>query len=342
MILGTPGSGKSKREIVNVFLLTDDDIIIADPENEYGLLVERFGDKGQIIDISPNSTNYINPMDINLDYSDDENPITLKSDFVLSLCDLIIGGKEGLSPVEKTIIDRCKRLVYRDYLQDPKPENMPILGNLYDLLRKQTEPEAQTIATALEIYVNGSLNVFNHRSNIKMDNHRVLCFQLKSLGKALKEIGLLIMQDCVWNRVTANRSKHKTTWFYIDEFHLLLKGQTGAFSVEIWKRFRKWGGIPSGLTQNVKDLLASREIENIFENSDFIYMLNQAQGDRQILAKQLGISPHQLSYVTHSGPGEGLLFFGNVIIPFVDHFPKDSSLYRIMTTRPDEVAKNGE
>ncbi len=163
---------------------------------------------------------------------------------------------------------------------------MPILGDLYELLLKQSEPEAQNIATALEIYVNGSLNVFNHRSNIQMDKHRVLCFQLKSLGKALKEIGLLIMQDAVWNRVTANRSKHKTTWFYIDEFHLLLKGQTGSFSVEIWKRFRKWGGIPSGLTQNVKDLLASREIENIFENSDFIYMLNQAQGDRQILAKQ--------------------------------------------------------
>lgn len=344
LFLGTPGSGKSfsaKREIVNVFLLTEDDIIIADPENEYGPLVERFGAQGQVIDISPNSTNYINPMDINLDYSDDENPVTLKSDFLLSLCDLIIGGKEGLSPIEKTIIDRCTRLVYRDYLQDPRPENMPILGDLYDLLRKQTEPEAQNIATALEIYVNGSLNVFNHRSNIQMNDHRVLCFQLKSLGKALKEIGLLIMQDAVWNRVTANRSKHKTTWFYIDEFHLLLKGQTGSFSVEIWKRFRKWGGIPSGLTQNVKDLLASREIENIFENSDFIYMLNQAQGDRQILAKQLGISPHQLSYVTHSGPGEGLLFFGNVIIPFVDRFPKDTTLYKIMTTRPDEMSQNG-
>lgn len=344
LFLGTPGSGKSfsaKREIVNVFLLTEDDIIIADPENEYGPLVERFGAQGQVIDISPNSTNYINPMDINLDYSDDENPVTLKSDFLLSLCDLIIGGKEGLSPIEKTIIDRCTRLVYRDYLQDPRPENMPILGDLYDLLRKQTEPEAQNIATALEIYVNGSLNVFNHRSNIQMNDHRVLCFQLKSLGKALKEIGLLIMQDAVWNRVTANRSKHKTTWFYIDEFHLLLKGQTGSFSVEIWKRFRKWGGIPSGLTQNVKDLLASREIENIFENSDFIYMLNQAQGDRQILAKQLGISPHQLSYVTHSGPGEGLLFFGNVIIPFVDRFPKDTTLYKIMTTRPDEMTQNG-
>ena len=255
LFLGTPGSGKSfsaKREIVNVFLLTEDDIIIADPENEYGPLVERFGAQGQVIDISPNSTNYINPMDINLDYSDDENPVTLKSDFLLSLCDLIIGGKEGLSPIEKTIIDRCTRLVYRDYLQDPRPENMPILGDLYDLLRKQTEPEAQNIATALEIYVNGSLNVFNHRSNIQMNDHRVLCFQLKSLGKALKEIGLLIMQDAVWNRVTANRSKHKTTWFYIDEFHLLLKCQTGSFSVEIWKRFRKWGGIPSGLTQNVK------------------------------------------------------------------------------------------
>ena len=344
LFLGTPGSGKSfsaKREIVNVFLLTDDSIIIADPENEYGPLVKRFGKQGQVIDLSPTSSNYINPLDINLDYSDDENPITLKSDFVLSLCDLIIGGKDGLTPIEKTIIDRCTRLVYRDYLQDPRPENMPILGDLYELLRKQSEPEAQNIATALEIYVNGSLNVFNHRSNIDMDSHRVLCFQLKSLGKALKEIGLLIMQDAVWNRVTANREKHKTTWFYIDEFHLLLKGQTGAFSVEIWKRFRKWGGIPSGLTQNVKDLLASREIENIFENSDFIYMLNQAQGNRQILAKQLGISPTQLSYVTHSGPGEGLLFFGNVIIPFVDHFPKDTSLYQIMTTRPEEVAEAG-
>lgn len=219
---------------------------------------------------------------------------------------------------------------------------MPVLGDLYELLLKQAEPEAQNIATALEIYVNGSLNVFNHRSNIDMNNHRVLCFQLKSLGKALKEIGLLIMQDAVWNRVTANRSKHKTTWFYIDEFHLLLKGQTGSFSVEIWKRFRKWGGIPSGLTQNVKDLLASREIENIFENSDFIYMLNQAAGDRQILAKQLNISPYQLSYVTNSGEGEGLLFYGSTIIPFKDKFDKSLKLYTLMTTKPEEVEARQE
>ena len=335
-------SGKSfaaKREIANVFFATQDDIIIGDPEGEYYPLVHALG--GQVIHISPTSHDYINPMDINLDYSDDDNPLGFKSDFILSLCELIMGSRNGIEAEEKSVIDRCLPLVYQKYFENPIPENMPVLGDLYDCLRKQEEVQAQRIATALEIYVNGSLNVFNHRSNIQMDKHRVLCFQLKSLGKALKEIGLLIMQDAVWNRVTANRSKHKTTWFYIDEFHLLLKGQTGSFSVEIWKRFRKWGGIPSGLTQNVKDLLASREIENIFENSDFIYMLNQAQGDRQILAKQLGISPHQLSYVTHSGPGEGLLFFGNVIIPFVDHFPKDTLLYSVLTTRPEEVAGTG-
>lgn len=345
LFLGTPGSGKSfsaKREIVNVFLLTKDDIIIADPENEYGALVKQFGRQGQVIDISMNSDNYINPMDINLDYSDDENPVSLKSDFILSLCELMAGSKDGLSPIEKTVIDRCTRLVYREYLQDPRPENMPILGDLYALLMKQPEPEAQRIATSMEMYVNGSLNLFNHRSNVDLNNHRVICFQLKSIGKALKEIGLLIMQDAVWNRVTINRAQHKTTWFYIDEFHLLLKGQTGAFSVEIWKRFRKWGGIPSGLTQNVKDLLRSAEIANILENSDFIYMLNQGADDKRILAEKLGISTHQLSYVTQAPPGEGLLFFGNVIIPFVDHFSKDTNLYRIMTTKPDEMIQEHE
>ena len=340
LYLGTPGSGKSfsaKREIVNVFLLTQDDIIISDPEAEYFPLVNRLG--GQVIKLSPTSSQYINPMDINADYADDDDPLTLKSDFILSLCELIIGGKTGLEPVEKTIIDRCVRLVYRDYLTYPTPEKMPILQDLYGLLRNQAEPEAQRIATALEIYVTGSLNVFNHRTNVDITN-RLVCYDIKELGKQLKKLGMLILQDQVWGRVTANRALKKTTWFYQDEFHLLLKEeQTAAYSVEIWKRFRKWGGIPSALTQNVKDLLASREIENIFENSDFIYMLNQAQGDRQILAKQLGISPHQLSYVTHSNAGEGLLFYGNVIIPFSDRFPKDSGeLYSIMSTRFNESA----
>ena len=336
-------SGKSfsaKREIANCFLLTNDDIIICDPEAEYAPLVERL--HGQVIKISPTSTNYINPMDLNLDYSDDESPLSLKSDFILSLCELIVGGKEGLQPVQKTIIDRCVRLVYQDYLNDPRPENMPILEDLYNLLRVQDEKEAQYIATALEIYVTGSLNVFNHQSNVDINN-RIVCYDIKELGKQLKKIGMLVVQDQVWNRVTINRAAHKSTRYYIDEMHLLLKEeQTAAYTVEIWKRFRKWGGIPTGITQNVKDLLSSREVENIFENSDFVYMLNQAGGDRQILAKQLGISPHQLSYVTHSGEGEGLLFYGSTILPFVDHFPKNTELYRIMTTKPQELKKEDE
>ena len=337
LILGTPGSGKSfsaKREISNVFLATGDDIMICDPEGEYFPLVQRL--EGQVIKISPTSRHHINPMDINLNYSDEENPLSLKSDFILSLCELIVGGKDGLKPVEKTIIDRCVRMVYQDYLNDPKPENMPILGDLYDCLRKQEEKEAQFVATALEIYVTGSLNVFNHQTDVDVSN-RVVCYDIKELGKQLKKIGMLIVQDQVWNRVTINREAQKSTRYYIDEFHLLLKEeQTAAYSVEIWKRFRKWGGIPTGITQNVKDLLASREVENIFENSDFIYMLNQAAGDRKILAQQLGISPHQLSYVTHSNAGEGLLFYGDTIVPFVDNFPKDTELYRLMTTRPNE------
>ena len=338
LILGTPGSGKSfaaKREITNAFLITDDDIIICDPEAEYYPLVRRL--HGQVIRISPTSTQYVNPMDINLNYSEDDNPLALKSDFLLSLCELVVGGKEGLMPVEKTVIDRSVRNVYRPFLAAPDPAKMPILGDLYDELLRQPEPEAARVAAALELYVSGSLNVFNHRTNVELSN-RLVCFDIKQLGKQLKKLGMLIVQDQVWNRVTINRAEKKSTRYYMDEFHLLLKEeQTAAYSVEIWKRFRKWGGIPTAITQNVKDLLSSREVENIFENSDFVLMLNQAQGDREILARQLNISPQQMKYVTHTEAGEGLIFYGNVVLPFLDRFPQNTELYRVMTTRPEEV-----
>ena len=343
LILGTPGSGKSfaaKREMANAFLITDDDIIICDPEAEYYPLVQRL--HGQVICIAPTSTQYVNPMDINLNYSEDESPLALKSDFLLSLCELVVGGKEGLQPVDKTVIDRAVRNVYRPYLAAPDPAKMPILQDLYGELLKQPEPEAARIAAALELYVTGSLNVFNHRTNVELEN-RLVCFDIKQLGKQLKKLGMLIVQDQVWNRVTVNRAEKKATRYYMDEFHLLLKEeQTAAYSVEIWKRFRKWGGIPTAITQNVKDLLASREVENIFENSDFVLMLNQAAGDRAILAKQLNISPQQMKYVTHTEAGEGLLFYGNVILPFVDRFPTDTELYKVMTTKPEEVADSGK
>lgn len=267
LILGTPGSGKSfsaKREITNVFLVANkkDTIIICDPEAEYAPLVNRLG--GQVVKISPTSKDYVNPMDLNLNYSEDESPLALKSDFILSLCELIVGGKDGLQPIEKTIIDRAVTTVYRGYLADPRPENMPVLGDLYAEIQKQPELEAARIAAALELYVTGSLNIFNHRTNVDIQN-RLVCFDIKELGKQLKKLGMLIIQDQVWGRVTENRELHANTWFYCDEFHLLLKEeQTAAYSVEIWKRFRKWGGIPTGITQNIKDLLASREIENIF------------------------------------------------------------------------------
>lgn len=344
LFLGVPGSGKSfaaKRELVNVFLATEDKIIVVDPMGEYTPLIRRLG--GQVVEIAPNSLHHINPMDIIIEYGpDDENPMALKSDFILSLCELIVGGKDGLQPVERTVIDRCVRLVYRDYVLNPAGVKMPTLQDLYELLCKQPEPEAKRLATALEIYVAGSLNVFNHETNVDL-NSRLVCLDLKQLGAGLRTIAMLIMQDLVWSRVSKNFTEGKATWCYFDEFHLLLKDElTASYCVTIWKMLRKKYCLPSALTQNVKDLLASREVENILENSDFMVLLSQAQGDRQILAKQLGISEHQLSYVTHSNSGEGLLFFGNTTIPFVDRFPKNTEIYRLLTTRPGDIAKEAQ
>ena len=339
LFLGVPGSGKSfaaKRELVNVFLATNDKILIVDPMGEYSPLVRRLG--GQVVEIAPNSPHHINPMSLIADLDNgEENPMALKADFILSLMELIVGGKDGLQPVERTVIDRCVRLMYRDYLQDPGAAKMPILQDLYMLLCKQTEPEAARLATSLEIYVSGSLNVFNHETDVDLSS-RLVCLDLKKLGAGLRTIAMLIMQDLVNSQVSANFAQGTATWCYFDEFHLLLKDElTASYCVTVWKMLRKKFCVPSALTQNVKDLLASREIENIFENSDFLVMLSQAQGDRQILAKQLGISPTQLSFVTNSNSGEGLLFFGNVIIPFSDRFPQNTEIYRLLTTRPEDL-----
>ncbi|MEL5899312.1 DUF87 domain-containing protein [Clostridium sporogenes] len=337
LILGTPGAGKSfaaKREMANAILVTDDDVIITDPEGEYGSLVKEFN--GEVIKISAKSKDYLNPLDINMNYGDGDAPLKDKANFIMSMLELVVGGS-GLTAAEKSVIDRCLPKIYKDYFDNPIPENMPILSDLYNLLQEQEESVGRKLATEMEIYVTGSLNVFNNRSNVDL-NKKLISFDIKELGNQLKKIGMLVIQDQVWNKVSSNRGANRATRYYIDEFHLLLKDQqTAQYSVEIWKRFRKWGGVPTGITQNVKDLLGSAEIENIFDNTDFVLMLNQASGDREILAKKLKISPFQLNYVTNSNAGEGLLFFGNTIVPFADKFPKDTILYKKMTTKPEEV-----
>ena len=360
LILGTPGSGKSfaaKREILNVFLITDDDIIVCDPEGEYFPLVNALN--GQVVKISAKSTDYINPMDVNLDViyhpekyrinGDTEDVDTIiadKSEFIASFCELIMKKPQGaeLDGDEVSIIDHCIKDIYEEFLyNDPVPEKMPVLEDFLNRLNDYADQNdaARRIANCLQLYVTGSQNVFNHRTNVDMNN-RVVCFDIKDLGTTLRKAGMLIVQNMVWTRVSTNRALKKATRYYVDEFHLLLKQlQKANYSVEIWKRFRKWGGIPTGLTQNVSDFLGSLAVENIVGNSDFIYMLNQHSGDQKILAEKLNISQHQLSFVNNSNAGEGLIFYGNVIIPFSDKYPTDTKTYAIMSTKPEEMQTEG-
>ena len=360
LILGTPGSGKSfaaKREILNVFLITDDDIIVCDPEGEYFPLVNALN--GQVVKISAKSTDYINPMDVNLDViyhpekyrinGDTEDVDTIiadKSEFIASFCELIMKKPQGaeLDGDEVSIIDHCIKDIYEEFLyNDPVPEKMPVLEDFLNRLNDYADQNdaARRIANCLQLYVTGSQNVFNHRTNVDMNN-RVVCFDIKDLGTTLRKAGMLIVQNMVWTRVSTNRALKKATRYYVDEFHLLLKQpQTANYSVEIWKRFRKWGGIPTGLTQNVSDFLGSLAVENIVGNSDFIYMLNQHSGDQKILAEKLNISQHQLSFVNNSNAGEGLIFYGNVIISFSDKYPTDTKTYAIMSTKPEEMQTEG-
>lgn len=339
LYLGSTGSGKSfaaKRELINVFLATNDRIIVVDPMGEYAPLVKRLG--GEVIDISPDSPHHINPMDLKLNMTGEDSPLSMKADFLLSLCELIIGGKEGLQPIEKTVIDRCVRLVYRELALGIGSGEMPLLQNLYETLCQQPEPEARRIATALELYCTGSLNMFNHPTNVNTDC-RIICVVLKSMGENLRKIAMHITNELVTQAVDENFLTGLATWCYYDEFHILLQDALSAsYFVRVWKMLRKKGCVPSALTQNVKDLLASREVENIFDNSDFMILLAQAQADRAILAKQLGISEHQLSYIAHSNSGEGLLFYGSTTIPFVDRFPR-GEIYNLLTTRPEDMRK---
>ncbi len=340
LILGTPGSGKSfsvKREILDCFLTTIDDIIICDPEGEYFPLVKAL--HGQLIRIASNSEQHINPMDITIDSYLFENPMEVianKSDFLISLCEIIVGGRYGLSSEERSVIDKCVQRIYKNFIEnEPTADKMPLLSDLQHELENEGEV-ALRVYNSLEMFVNGSQNLFNHHTNIDMSN-RIICFDIKELSNQLKKVGMLIVQDTVWNRVSENRNLKKITRYYIDEFHLLLKEeQTAKYSAEIWKRFRKWGGVPTGITQNVKDLLSSQEVENIFDNSDFVYMLNQAAGDRDILAEKLHISKEQMKYVTNSGAGEGLIRYDKVLLPFTDHFPTNTEMYKLMTTKPTE------
>ncbi len=341
-------SFSAKREILGSFLVSRDDILICDPEGEYYPLVKALG--GEVVKLATNSKDYLNPMDIQLSHKNDREALKLKSDFLITLCDAIAGGETGLANDEKGIIDRCIEKIYDEYFKDPRPENMPLLEDLYNALI-QYEPDkavseqlavdarqkAVRIANSLVLYVHGSQNYFNHRTNVDSQN-RIVCFDIRDLGKQLKELGMLIVQDAVWNRVSRNRERHVATRYYCDEFHLLLRDkQTAQYSVEIWKRFRKWGGIPTGLTQNVGDFLRSEEIEGILGNSDFVYLLNQNAKDQVILADKLGLSAKQLQYVTNSESGCGLILFNDVVIPFVDRYPTDTKTYKIMNTKPEEV-----
>lgn len=337
-ILGTPGSGKSfaaKKEMINAILKTGDDVLVIDPEREYTELARKMN--GEVIEISPHSNNYINPLDMDKDYSDEEDPLIMKADFILSLCDLIVGGNMGLSPEQKSIIGRCVTSVYHDYiLSGYDKAKTPTLLDFYDVLNNEDEAQAKQIALSLELYVKGLLSVFANKTNVDINN-RFVVFDIKDLGKQLKNIGLLICLDFVWNRMIENRKKGKRTWIYFDEAHILFKNDYSAnFLYELYKRARKWDGIPTGITQNVEELLDSEYARKMLSNSEFIMLLNQAPLDREILADLLKISESQLNFVTNRPPGQGLISYSGIILPYIDHFPTNTELYKCMTTKPEE------
>lgn len=337
-ILGKSGSGKSfsaKREMVYNLLNTDDEVIVVDPEREYTILADGFD--GEVIRISAGSKSHINPMDITMNYSGEDNPLLLKSEFLLTLCELLIGGMAGLDAAQRSVLGRACTISYQQYFENPGVDTIPTLKDFYNVLVKQPEPEAQRLVLSLEIYIQGTLSVFANKTNVNTTK-RLVVYDTMDLGKELKTMGMLIVLDQIWNRITKNRAIGRNTWIYIDEIYLLFKNDYSAnYLQELYKRARKWGGIPTGITQNVEDLLLSDLARTMLSNSEFILMLDQAASDREALEGLLKISPEQMHFVTNAEIGQGLLIAGNAIIPFIDKFPKDTELYRMMTTKPDEL-----
>ena len=336
-ILGVSGSGKSftaKNEIVSVMLRDNNaDVIIIDPEDEYSRLVKAL--KGEVINISSTSDNHINAMDMNKDYGDGANPIILKSEFLLSLCEQLIGSG-NLGPKQKSIIDRCTAQVYRVYQQGNYMGVAPTLQDFREELLKQEEPEAKALALDIELFTDGSLNTFAKNTNVNTDN-RLVCYNILELGDDLKPMGMLVILDNILNRITKNRSKGKNTYIFIDEIYLLFQHEYAAnFLFKLWKRVRKYGAFCTGITQNVDDLLQSHTARTMLSNSEFIVMLNQASSDRFELAKLLNITDLQMNYITNVGAGQGLIKIGNVLIPFINEFPTNTELYKLMTTKPNE------
>lgn len=334
-ILGVSGSGKSftaKQEISTIRLRDKNaDIILVDPEKEYGQLVKALG--GEVIKISATSNNHINAMDMNSEYGDGANPVILKSEFILSLCEQLIGNGT-LGAKQKSIIDRCTASVYRFYQQGNYQGTPPTLKDFYEELLKQVEPEAKEIALAIELFVNGSLNTFAKETNVDTKNS-LICYDILDLGKQLLPIGMLVVLDSILNRITANRAKGKNTYIFIDEIYLLFQHEYSAnFLFTLWKRVRKYGAYCTGITQNVEDMLQSHTARTMLANSELIVMLNQASTDRLELAKLLNISDLQMSYITNVNAGEGLIKIGSSLIPFVNKFPKNTELYKLMTTKP--------
>ena len=336
-ILGVSGSGKSftaKEEIVSIALSTNDDIIVLDPESEYGALIEGLG--GEVINISATSRNHINAMDMEQGYGDGENPVVLKSEFLLSLCEQLIGSGK-LSAKEKSIIDRCTASVYRDYIRRDYQGKAPTLQDFHAELLQQSEAEARDVALAIELFTEGSLNTFAKPTNVDTDA-RILCYDIRDLGKQLLPVGMLVVLDSIFNRVIRNRQLGRNTWVYIDEIYLLFQHEYSTnFLFTLWKRVRKYGACCTGITQNLDDLLQSHTARTMLANSEFLVMLNQAATDRMELAQLLNISDNQLSYITNVDSGKGLIKCGSTIVPFVNSFPKNTRLYKLMTTKPSEV-----